>query len=180
MHLTRILSASNRLTLRSAPPRASNLPSGLTSKLVTGFFATVRVLIRFQLLVSHVVINAFLSIERLAFRDAPAVVCEVAFTIVKSREAVLPRPKRAARNVHFKDLDRTGDCMTCDGSGGSDAESFSLSAEGVSHMCMRWDEQPRNSEPSSLKSVSNISSSSKLRSGMLRSSEGYDLRESCK
>ena len=165
------------LTLRSAPPKASILPSGETSKLVTGFLATVLVFIKFQLCVSHVVMNAFLSIDLFPFLGPPLVVCGVALTIVNRREEVLPRPNRAARKVHFRVFERTGDWMTWKGSTASvDVEVavlFSLSElPGVCQICIRCEEAPRNIEPSSLKSVSNISSLSKLRSGSMRSRDG--------
>lgn len=132
--------------LRSAPPSASIRPSGLTSKLVTGFLETVRVLRSSQVVVSHVVMKALRSMPLfppLPRRPPPDTACGVAFTIVKRREAVEERPKRAARKEHLRDLERTGDWMTWNGSGWLPSSSLepelgiAAVAASVCQMCIR-------------------------------------------
>ena len=82
------VSASKTVILRSLPPKASNFPLGETSKLVTGFLATVLVLINFQVSISQTEIKAFLS-PPLPLRLFVVVdLGGVAFTTVKRREAV--------------------------------------------------------------------------------------------
>jgi hypothetical protein len=124
------------LTLRSAPPMASIFPSGEMSKLVTGFFETVLVLIKFHDCVSQTLMNAFLSaaaplrfLPRALEEEPPPTVSGVEFTSVYRREDVVPRPKRAARKVHFKDCFRTGRSITWSGSGASVLMGISVFSE---------------------------------------------------
>lgn len=137
-----MVSASNMVILRSLPPRASSRPSGETSKLVTGLFATVLVLISFQVLTSQTDIKAFRSPFPRCLADAdPALLGGVALTTVRSREAVWARPKRAARKVHLRVLLRTGCWITWLGSG-TGSEAVRLSETGQT--LILCSEAPRN------------------------------------
>lgn len=138
--LTCTVSASKMVMLRSLPPSANNFPSGDTSKLVTGFLATVLVLSSFHVFISQTEMKAFLSpLFRLLADPAPP--DGSALTTVKSLCELEPRPKRAERNVHFKLLLSVGCCMTCNGSGaGSEAELFS----GTAQTLILCSEAPRN------------------------------------
>lgn len=95
--------------LKSLPPKANNLPSGETSKLVTGFLATVLVLINFHVSTSQTEMKALRSPPLFRLEAEPAAPPEGnALTTVKRRAELTPLPKRAALNVHFRLLDRTG------------------------------------------------------------------------